>query len=82
MEETTLELIETVIFWEKHTEIYDSLEKFLEDRFSIIKEGKKAVKEIISVFMAAQMDQAEDFRKLDSKLFESYTITKNGSEKS
>jgi hypothetical protein len=31
MKETTLELIETVIFWEKHTEIYDSLEKFIGD---------------------------------------------------
>lgn len=76
MKEETLELIETVIFWEKHTEIYDSLEKFLEDRFIVIKEDKKAVKEIISVFMAAQMDQAEDFRQLDPKLFENYTITK------
>ncbi len=80
MEEKTLDLIETVIFWEKHTEIYDSLEKFLEDRFTVIKDGKKAIKEIISVFMAAQMDQAEDFRKLDPKIFEPYTITKNGSE--
>ena len=69
MEEVTLELIETVIFWEKHTEIYDSLEKFLEDRYLVAREGKNAVKEIISVFMAAQMDQAEDFRKLDPKLF-------------
>jgi len=76
MEEVTLELIETVIFWEKHTEIYDSLEKFLEDRYIVAREGKNAVKEIISVFMAAQMDQAEDFRKLDPKLFENYTITK------
>jgi TPP-dependent pyruvate/acetoin dehydrogenase alpha subunit len=76
MEGTTLELIETVIFWEKHTEIYDSLEKFLEDRFIVTKEDKKAIKEIISEFMAAQMDQAEDFRQLDPKIFEKYTITK------
>lgn len=76
MEGTTLELIETVIFWEKHTEIYDSLEKFLEDRFIVTKEDKKAIKEIISEFMAAQMDQAEDFRELDPKIFEKYTITK------
>ena len=76
MEEVTLDLIETVIFWEKHTEIYDSLEKFLEDRYIVTKEGKKAVKEIISEFMAAQMDQAEDLRKLDPKIFEKYTITK------
>ena len=32
-QEATEELINTVIFWEKHTEIYDSLEKFLEEKF-------------------------------------------------
>ena len=76
MEETILELIEDVIFWEKHTEIYDSLEKFLEDRYIITKEGNNGVKDIISIFMAAQMDQAEDFRKLDLTKFEKYTIIK------
>ena len=34
-QEATEELINTVIFWEKHTEIYDSLEKFLNDKFLI-----------------------------------------------
>jgi hypothetical protein len=76
MEETTLELIEAVIFWEKHTEIYDSLEKFLEDRFIVTKDDKKAIKEIISEFVAAHMDQAKDFRKLDPNIFEKYTIIK------
>lgn len=33
--EATEELITTVMFWEKHTEIYDSLEKFLNNRFII-----------------------------------------------
>jgi len=32
-ENATDELITAVMFWEKHTEIYDSLEKFLNDRF-------------------------------------------------
>lgn len=32
-QEAAEELINTVIFWEKHTEIYDSLEKFLEEKF-------------------------------------------------
>jgi hypothetical protein len=76
MEGTTLELIEDVIFWERHTEIYDSLEKFLGDRYIVTKEGMKAIKGIISEFMAAQMDQAEDLRKLDPKIFEKYIITK------
>ena len=31
--EATEELITAVMFWERHTEIYDSLEKFLNDRF-------------------------------------------------
>ena len=34
-QEATEELINTVIFWEKHTEIYDSLEKTLKEKFFI-----------------------------------------------
>lgn len=33
--EATEELITTVMFWEKHTEVHDSLEKFLNDRFTV-----------------------------------------------
>jgi hypothetical protein len=32
-EEAAEELVVAVIFWEKHSEIYDSLEKTLNDRF-------------------------------------------------
>jgi hypothetical protein len=32
-QEATEELVNTVIFWEKHTEIYDSLEKTLNNKF-------------------------------------------------
>ena len=35
-EPATEEFIETVVFWEKHTEIYESLEKMLNDRFKLI----------------------------------------------
>lgn len=31
----TEELIDSVIFWEKHTEIYQSLEEFLKERFIV-----------------------------------------------
>ncbi len=34
--EATEELITAVMFWEKHVEIQDSLEKFLQDRFNIL----------------------------------------------
>ena len=34
-EPATEELVDTVVFWEKHTEIYESLEKMLNDRFKI-----------------------------------------------
>jgi hypothetical protein len=34
-QEATEELINTVMFWEKHTEIYDSLEKTLNEKFFI-----------------------------------------------
>lgn len=37
--ESAEQFITTVIFWEKHTEIYDSLEKFLNDKF-IVKSKK------------------------------------------
>lgn len=76
MESTTLELIEDVIFWEKHTEIYDSLEKFLEDKYIVTREGKSSIRDIISEFMDAQMDQAEDFRTLEPKLVEQFDIKK------
>ena len=33
--QATEELITAVMFWEKHTEISDSLEKFLNDRFIV-----------------------------------------------
>lgn len=36
-QEATEELVNTVIFWEKHTEIYDSLEKTLNDQFYVAK---------------------------------------------
>lgn len=35
-EEATEELVMAVIFWEKHSEIYDSLEKFLEEKFTLV----------------------------------------------
>jgi len=34
-QEAAEELINTVIFWEKHTEIYDSLEKTLNEKFHV-----------------------------------------------
>lgn len=38
--ESTEQLITAVMFWEKHVEISDSLEKFLKDRF-IVKKWKE-----------------------------------------
>lgn len=34
--EATEELINTVIYWEKHPEIFTSLEKFLEEKFVLV----------------------------------------------
>jgi hypothetical protein len=76
MEGAALELIEDVIFWEKHTEIYDSLEKFLGDRYIVTKEGKNAIREIISEFINAQMDQAENFRTLEPNFAKHFDIKK------
>jgi hypothetical protein len=35
-QEATEELINTVIYWEKHPEIYESLETFLEKNFVLV----------------------------------------------
>ena len=37
--EATEELVDCVIFWENHTEIFDSLEKTLDESFSLNKVG-------------------------------------------
>ena len=34
--EATEELIDAVIYWEKHPEIFTSLEKFLEEKFVLV----------------------------------------------
>lgn len=62
------ELIEDVIFWEKHTEIYESLEQILNDKYIILSDGKKATREVINVFMSAQMEKADDLRTLESEV--------------
>lgn len=35
-ENLTIELLENVIFWEKHPEIYQSLESFIRERYKVI----------------------------------------------
>jgi hypothetical protein len=35
-QEATEELLLTVIYWEKHSEIYDSLEKILKEKFVLM----------------------------------------------
>jgi hypothetical protein len=35
-EEAAEQLLNTVIFWEKHSEIYDSLEKILNEKFILV----------------------------------------------
>lgn len=62
------ELIEDVIFWEKHTEIYESLEQILNDKYIILSDGKKATREVINVFMGAQMEKADDLRILEPEV--------------
>jgi len=68
MESIAAELIEDVIFWEKHTEIYESLEQILNDKYIILADGKKATREVINVFMSAQMEREDDLRILEPEV--------------
>ena len=46
-ENLTIELLENVIFWEKHPEIYQSLESFIRERYKVIPKNleKKEVRD-------------------------------------
>jgi hypothetical protein len=85
MESPALELIEDVIFWEKHTEIYESLESILRNKYIVSRVKSKeehevlesdGIRDIISYFINAEMEQEDDFRELESDISQKFNITK------
>jgi hypothetical protein len=85
MESVALELIEDVIFWEKHTEIYDSLEETLRRKYNIKRKElvenhevfiKDGIRDIISYFIGAEMEKEDDFRTREEDIKKKFEITK------
>lgn len=67
------QLIEDVIFWEKHTEIYDSLEKTLRDKYVVKSKDenpreKDGILSVIRFFIGAQMDNVDNYRTLKNDI--------------
>lgn len=82
MAQITHELIEDIIFWEKHTEIYQSLESFLSERYKVTlvdlekKHSKNGVRFLLDTVCAARMENAEKLRNLEPELTEKFIIEK------
>jgi len=87
MESTALELIEDVIFWEKHTEIYDSLESILRKKYRISTKDSEAktqidgVRFLLQTICEARIESPDKLRSLQPELTEKFIIQKiNGAE--
>jgi len=87
MESTALELIEDVIFWEKHTEIYDSLESILRKKYRISTKDSEAktqidgVRFLLQTICEARIESPDKLRSLEPELTEKFIIQKiNGAE--
>lgn len=79
-EEVVEELINDVIFWEKHTEIYTSLETILSRKYIIEEKDvtnpkRSGVKRLIDEIVSARMDLAE-YPTLVKPLSEKFTVNK------
>jgi len=87
MESIALELIEDVIFWEKHTEIYESLESILRKKYRICtkdseaKTQKDGVRFLLQTICEARMESADKLILLEPELSQKFIIEKiNGAE--
>jgi len=82
MESIAAELIEDIIFWEKHTEIYESLESILRSKYNIRTKDSEAltkkdgIKFLLETVCEARMESAEELRKLEPELTDKFIITK------
>jgi hypothetical protein len=87
MKEVTLELIETVIFWEKHTEIYDSLESIIRKKYRISSKDSEAktqmdgVRFLLQTICEARIESPDKLRSIEPELTQKFIIEKiNGAE--
>jgi hypothetical protein len=82
MENITLDLLEDVIFWEKHTEIYDSLESILRKKYRISTKDSEAktqmdgVRFLLRTICEARIETADKLRSLEPELTEKFIIEK------
>lgn len=73
-----IQLLEDVIFWEKHTEIYESLEATLRKKYFIkpkVDNKRDSVKLLLDTICSAQMDKIDDLRTLAPEINEKFLIT-------
>jgi hypothetical protein len=71
------QLIEDVIFWEKHTEIQDSLEMTLRQKYIVISvdpKEKDGIRAVIAFFITANMDSVDNYRTLKDELDKQFSI--------
>jgi hypothetical protein len=82
MESIALELIEDVIFWEKHTEIYESLESILRRKYRISTKNTEAktqmdgVRFLLQTICAARIESEDKLRYLEPELSRKFIIQK------
>lgn len=70
-------LLEEVIFWERHPEIYESLESIIRTNYHIkskINDKKDGVRLLLDVLVEAKMDKNENLRNLVPMITENFEI--------
>lgn len=86
MESIAAELIEEVIFWEKHTEIYESLESTLRSKYNVRTKDSEAltkkdgIKFLLETICEARMESPDELRKLEPVLTDKFIISKYDKE--
>jgi len=81
-ENLTKDLLEDVIFWEKHTEIYQSLESFIRERYKVIpknpekKGNRDGVRFLLETICEARIESSDKLRYLEPELTEKFIIEK------
>lgn len=86
MENIASELIEDIIFWEKHTEIYESLESIIRSRYNVRTKDSEAlakkdgIKFLLDTVCEARMESPDELRKLEPVLTDKFIIVKYDKE--
>ncbi len=81
-ENLTKDLLEDVIFWEKHTEIYQSLESFIRERYKVRTKDSEAkftrdgIRHLLDTICEARIESSDKLRYLEPELTEKFIIEK------